>query len=532
MFSIPLKTPGEQPTDKASIPAIDQQVGGEYPVKKKIRKRKHKHPNFRGLKGGDNTNRLRKTDTRRYTMVTPALKLEVGRYALEKVSVDARGKWKGIEHVKKHFRDKYPGLQRGPILRYRETVAWSAEQVLRSSKSASKGRNGAGARLGRDGRRGLRLHGAGRESEFSKTNLMVWAWYVEQLHAGLQVSETRFFLEYSTKLRGQLIESDSSTPLAVREAWLKRLELLQEDGKAAANIRRKVCRALRIFGYKVQLLSDLSDADRADRITKTWQGMDHAIYTVAAAASGDKDAMDRLAAYWGPEPLVSYWKHVVIVMFDHVPQWMKRLDEKVMLEVDHKLHTRKTGSGGVTVGNRGGGAAEKWRITSIMSQAIFGWFDSDREPVGVVLPTISITYGTECCLEDIPLAPEAGSTKIAFAHGPNKGKPVHASLMKQWRQLRSDNQLRFLGEKMRVWQQPNAWCSGELTPRLLNSHEEACKEFNGGIYGGMITQADLFVGTWCDATKAFAKQQRTEGAIGITIGCRRCLRVCNWAPRT
>ena len=185
------------------------------------------------------------------------------------------------------------------------------------------------------------------------------------------------------------------------EIWKRRLSLLKENDKAAAKILDTVMCKLKIGPYAVQLLSDLSEAERSDRILKTWQNWDHSMFIIATAHY-DPKSKAKLAKYWSsPEPLIPFWKHVVIVMFDHVPQPVKKLDEKILVDQAERAQRRKSGSGTVVVGTRGGGAAEKWRITSIMGQAVLNWFNSEAEPVGLVLPTVVIVYGTEACLEDV-----------------------------------------------------------------------------------------------------------------------------------
>ena len=226
-----------------------------------------------------------------------------------------------------------------------------------------------------------------------------------------------------------------------------------------SGIKRKICKRLRIFAYKVQLLSDLTTEEFNERLLKTWQAIDYAFWILASAAAGDRAATDVLAKYWGPSPPVSYWQHVVLVFFDHVPQWFKRTDERVMQEFQTRKSQRLAGHGGVVTHTRGGGAAEKWRVTTVMAQCVIGWFDSSRDPIGVTLPTILIVYGSEACLEDIPTASEMSSPKekARFKAGPHQGETVHSGLMKTWRELRDDNKLVHLNDKIRVWQHPNTY---------------------------------------------------------------------------
>ena len=70
-----------------------------------------------------------------------------------------------------------------------------------------------------------------------------------------------------------------------------------------------------------------------------------------------------------------------------------------------------------TAGHRG---ADKFRITTIMTQAVHGWFQrSDDAPVcGTIWPTVCIFVGSVCCLEEMK------GRKGTYSGVPSKGKNI------------------------------------------------------------------------------------------------------------
>ncbi len=56
---------------------------------------------------------------------------------------------------------------------------------------------------------------------------------------------------------------------------------------------------------------------------------------IVATAQHLAASLATLRMYWAtPEALIPYWRHVAIILFDHVPQAIKRLDESMIEELD------------------------------------------------------------------------------------------------------------------------------------------------------------------------------------------------------
>ena len=468
---------------------------------------------------------LKRDDLRRNVQPSASLKADIGEFAREEVQQLPNGRFVGIAKVIRRFGPQYRNLQRRQVLNYRAHADYFRSQAKRVLSRANKGKDCLATRVGQSGRRGVRMPGriSLNQSPFQDVNFLAWNWYKEEISRGVTITDTKFFMEYSTKLTALLTSAGDEVPLHIREAWLKRVDVFAASTESAFQIKKRILKALGIGEYAVQLLSDLTENELFDRIFKTWQNFDFAVYTIAAAGVGDPDALEILRRYWAtPEPLLPYWRHVAIILFDHVPEAMKRLDQKVLHDQADRKKQRTSGNGGAVKGTRGGGAAEKWRFTGIMGQLILGWLDSSREPEGIVLPTACIGHGTETCLEDIP-AQVGADGKLRYCGGPRKGEVVHGNTMKTWRELRSADKLRFLDEKVFVWQQDNAWCTANLARRLLRVYVEFILPRNGYHPTGYITNADLFIGTWCAETKAAAKEDNnwmTPIGGGATLPCQ------------
>ena len=116
--------------------------------------------------------------------------------------------------------------------------------------------------------------------------------------------------------------------------------------------------------------------------------------------------------------------------------------------------------------------------------------------------------GSVCCLE------EMDDHTGTYSGGPLKGQKYHPALASEWRQLRTSGQLEGIDEDILVWQQPNAWCTAELTCRLYNRFHGWAENRNVVIVQDMAAQQ------WCPQAKECAKalgQPLLPVARGMTM---------------
>ena len=83
---------------------------------------------------------------------------------------------------------------------------------------------------------------------------------------------------------------------------------------------------------------------------------------------------------------------------------------------------------------------------------------------------------------------------------------MHHNLMRDWRHLREEGALREIDNKVYVCQQDNAWCCQGLTVRLFEIYDADIEQLNGMYPTGYFYNPDLFVGTFCEESKAAAKE--------------------------
>ena len=116
--------------------------------------------------------------------------------------------------------------------------------------------------------------------------------------------------------------------------------------------------------------------------------------------------------------------------------------------------------------------------------------------------------GSVCCLE------EMDDHTGTYSGGPLKGQKNHPALASEWRQLRTSGQLEGIDEDILLWQQPNTWCTAELTCRLYNRFHGWAENRNVVIVQDMAAQQ------WCAEAKECAKalgQPLLPVARGMTM---------------
>ena len=123
-----------------------------------------------------------------------------------------------------------------------------------------------------------------------------------------------------------------------------------------------------------------------------------------------------------------------------------------------------------------------------MSQMIENWFKPELEPLGSILPTVSIHYGKSGFLEDLDDSGYDLREKCSNTH----------NFFEAWRQLRQAGRLEGLGSEVFVWQQKNAWADHDNHARLLDLYRKIAGD------RPIILVQDAFKGGWTPEGKAHA----------------------------
>ncbi|CAE7738226.1 unnamed protein product [Symbiodinium sp. CCMP2592] len=163
---------------------------------------------------------------------------------------------------------------------------------------------------------------------------------------------------------------------------------------------------------------------------------------------------------------------------------------------------------------RAPGVAARWRISLVARQAVQNFFAPDRQPVGVVMPTILVTYGKHCRLENISQEGtwiksecfQVGSKTVRR----RAGQRVLGQVMRTWRKLRATQPHLFADGSVRVWCQPAAVVDSVIYRWQLELESEE--------HSQAVQLVDMFGGAWTtESMHAAALLQRAQ--TGIAAGC-------------
>ena len=162
----------------------------------------------------------------------------------------------------------------------------------------------------------------------------------------------------------------------------------------------------------------------------------------------------------------------------------------------------------------------------IARQGIKHFFAPEREPVGVVLPSILVVYGEYCRLE---LVGEDGRWRKShrFRVGEREynrveGEPVPKPLMRQWRKLREAEPQLFSSEEVLVWAQPAAFCD-----EILHMWQQE-RESEEAESAPVLRLCDAFAGAWTESA-AEARWLLSQIQIQVPPGCTALVQVTDTA---
>ncbi|CAE7232296.1 unnamed protein product [Symbiodinium sp. CCMP2592] len=190
-----------------------------------------------------------------------------------------------------------------------------------------------------------------------------------------------------------------------------------------------------------------------------------------------------------PEQWTTKRAETAITMSDQVPAWLKPTPGKALTSV------------------------VRLKLASEQSKAVQNFFAPDRQPVGVVMPTILVTYGKHCRLENISQEGtwiksecfQVGSQTVRR----RAGQRVPGQVMRTWRKLRQTQPHLFDGS-VRVWCQPAAVVDSVIYRWQLELESEE--------HSQAVQLVDMFGGAWTtESMHAAALLQRAQ--TGIAAGC-------------
>lgn len=234
-------------------------------------------------------------------------------------------------------------------------------------------------------------------------------------------------------------------------------------------------------------------------------------------------------------------EETAITMSDQIPAWLKPSPGKVVTSVlrlklareqqklraaarkaastpkakaKAKAKARQTAGARLRSATRAPGVAARWRVSFVARQAVRHYFKEDRQPLGVVMPSILVVYGKHCRLENISQKGtwvksekfQLGSKTVRR----HKGKPVPGSLMRTWRKLRASQPELFADGSIKVWSQPAAVVDSVIYRWQLESEAEEHRQ--------AVQLVDMFAAAWTvESMHAAALLRRAQ--TGIAAGC-------------
>ncbi|CAE7627376.1 unnamed protein product [Symbiodinium sp. CCMP2592] len=313
--------------------------------------------------------------------------------------------------------------------------------------------------------------------------------------------------------------------IAVRQAEQEK-GLLDQTGEKelAAMVQKKASLASKPkqrSKYQVQLLAkcglrnrscqqtaNLSKEDEKARLDLSWRLWDM-LLEQAASPTPQPDL-----PVASPEQWTIKRAETAITMSDQVPAWLKPTPGKVLTSVVRlKLASEQSKAPRLACASRAPGVAARWRISLVARQAVQNFFAPDRQPVGVVMPTIIVTYGKHCRLENISQEGtwiksecfQVGSQTVRR----RAGQRVPGQVMRTWRKLR-DTQPHLFDGSVRVWCQPAAVVDSVIYRWQLELESEE--------HSQAVQLVDTPGGAWTtESMHAAALLQRAQ--TGIAAGC-------------
>ena len=389
--------------------------------------------------------------------------------------------------------------------------------------------------------RGIRADGGGRKNKFMKFWTMVKSWHQFQRMLGKTVDVDDVWAEFKARVENEIaimkIMNAKKGLNETNQVWLKemtdRVQKLEHSKKYQDSYILRLLKWGRLAIGRPSRYTDLTPQQEQINWEISHQGFDYAQWL--AAFGSEEDLIKHVA---DPKKFIERRAETAMVFTDQVPVWIKIGNKKVVFGpqdvANNSKESRKMGCGGQKLPQLSQALAaidqmadviaadgqsqtrgpqksgdDKFRITLECRQAVLRWLDPTADPLGVVLPSVLVVWGTHCRLSNISAERTWKEDEHITVAGVEimrkKGQKVPPSMMKEMSDLRDARPELF--KDIVVMQQPSAtvdavivgWCMEDLMLRFPQ----------------FIFQRDLVSGALSNTAKLSAK---IAHAIGCWVG--------------
>ena len=372
----------------------------------------------------------------------------------------------------------------------------------------------------------------------------LWAQYEESQQHLLSLTDLVRDYEYRLQQSIQHREGEeqlSAEKLQELQAWRQKLKTLQTKKKQRDKEATKLAARAGLRERSCQQTQNISKEELRKRMEAAWRHYDSQLYKAAQpVVQEDLPVRDREAWFVNR-------KQTVLTFSDQIPVWLKpppgkmlvstvrqeralqqRVRKRARKKQAEQLKEEAAGEAAeqqmvaaeeelgepeqpVETAARSPGQAPRWRVSFVARQAVEEYFQPDKKPVGRVMPSILLVYGSHCRLENISESGHWLETEQYEYQGQTvrreAGQKVSGVLMRQWRQLRQERPELFQGDEVLVWSQPSA-----VVDSVIYAFQQALEAKE---HRQAVDLIDAFVGGWTEAgSEAAFITQRLRCCVG------------------
>ena len=366
-----------------------------------------------------------------------------------------------------------------------------------------------------------RASGAGQKSHVEFLYGSVTAWLEDMRQGGHHVDKADLVIEFINVANIYLQRAKAKAEGVGLTLLDKRRILALEDRlpslEAKPWARKYLANSLQRFSgarfLKPQRVMNLTPAEERCRAEATWQNFDQVLY----GCMKGEDAFMR-QRFANPEQAKENVRQTVLLFSDQVPVWIKitplrqlyakgevkkksskpSAADMLMQLSGQSLMSQKVDEATASQ-HRGRGISEqdRYRITYEACQAVFDYFDEEKDPRGAIVRSSIILPGSHGRLHNLSdegcfLADEAfvlkGKEVLRKAGSKSRG------LLNAWVEMRRTSaEVRKMLEVVDVYQQPAAFADAIVTSWIIERSAEAHVQ--------AIHQRDLFAGALGESAK-------------------------------